>query len=802
VATYGLKSPALARAVRPEKLVTLLLLFVLLTAATAGVTSTLTGPEWGSLWRGLTFGLLIGWGLAIARQPAWGAILITAASGAGYTLLFAGGLRERLSAIFIELVNIASRIAATPRDPEVDLASLTQFVQELFSAAGVIVERVRVWLVALIAGDPTFDPVAAALIWSMTVWIIAAWAGWVVEARRSALLASLPALLLSLGTLSYARSKSTALYFMLGSVLLLLATVQLDRHRQGWEVADVAYPPHKGRQIGNTASIVVVALVALSAIISSFSLPRILEWASEQTSSAPQPEGDLAKSLGIMAAATASLDPFEDFRRPGLPREKLIGSGPELSQRRVMSVVVEDFPAIFKGEQPAPLYWRSFTYEVYTGRGWQTGSTSLSEYQTNQPLQTAQAPYHTLIRQTVRFIGQKTSTLYVAGEPVAVNQPSQAAWRSSSDLFGIQIDSTAGYAATSLLPAADEGTLRSAGQDYPGWVRQRFLAIPSEVPVRVKDLAIQLTAAEPTPYDRARAIERYLRRFPYTLDVPHPLPDQDLVDYFLFDLRKGYCDYYASAMVVLARAAGVPARIATGYASGTYDLNSQRFLVTEAEAHSWVEVYFPDIGWVAFEPTAGRPAMENPQGGEPAARQELTENENTLSLNRPGLVPDVRFIILGVLLAAGIIGLIVIAFGEIRLRRLTETEAAVEVYRRMRRYGIRLAALAEPGDTPYEFAAALGARLQELLPNGKSPIQAADLPAHVIVMTDGIVLSSYHPAPPPENVNLSLYSQWRRLRWHLHLIWLIMLNQSFRNRLRSLWAGAVSGLPAETQQET
>jgi transglutaminase-like putative cysteine protease len=119
-----------------------------------------------------------------------------------------------------------------------------------------------------------------------------------------------------------------------------------------------------------------------------------------------------------------------------------------------------------------------------------------------------------------------------------------------------------------------------------------------------------LTSAEPTPYDRARAIEQYLRTFPYSLDVPHPPPDQDLVDYFLNDLRKGYCDYYASAMVVLARAAGIPARLAIGYANGTYDLNSRRFLVTEADAHSWVEVFFPNIGWVAFEPTAGRPALE------------------------------------------------------------------------------------------------------------------------------------------------------------------------------------------------
>ena len=139
--------------------------------------------------------------------------------------------------------------------------------------------------------------------------------------------------------------------------------------------------------------------------------------------------------------------------------------------------------------------------------------------------------------------------------------------------------------------------------------RQRYLALPPGVPDRVRALAIELTAPERTPYDRARAIESYLRTFPYTLDVPRPPVGRDVVDYFLFDLKKGYCDYYASSMVVLARAAGIPARLVIGYANGTYNLNSKRFVVTEADAHSWVEVYFPGIGWVTFEPTSGRPPL-------------------------------------------------------------------------------------------------------------------------------------------------------------------------------------------------
>jgi hypothetical protein len=82
-----------------------------------------------------------------------------------------------------------------------------------------------------------------------------------------------------------------------------------------------------------------------------------------------------------------------------------------------------------------------------------------------------------------------------------------------------------------------------------------------------------------------------------------------VADYFLFDLQRGYCDYYATAFVVMARVAGLPARFATGFAVGSWNPMDGEWVVTEAEAHSWPEVYFPEVGWVAFEPTAGRATL-------------------------------------------------------------------------------------------------------------------------------------------------------------------------------------------------
>ncbi len=792
MAANGLKSNTLMGAQKPEKLVTLLLLFVMLTAAVAGVTSVLTGPDWGSLWRGLIFGLLIGWVLAIFQQPAWRSALIAAPLGVFYALLYAGGLNQKVSAVLTEFIFIVRRIITFPQNPGVDFSSITRLLAESFNTTGVIFERVRTWVLALVVGEPAFDPVAAAFVWIVLVWIVAAWAGWVAIAKRNALLAVLPVLLLSVGTLSYGRRESFTLYIMLGSTLLLLATVQHDRREHKWDATDTAYPPRKGRQIGSTAVILSAALVLLSANLSSISLPRIVEWVSEHRSPVAQQEGGLAKSLGIVTGATATPDVFEDVRRPGLPRDLLIGSGPELSKRIVMTVAVKDFLSIFKGKQPQPLYWRSFTYDIYTGRGWRTSDTTLSQYQANQLLQPEQAPQHILIEQDVRPVGGESGIVYTAGEPVTVNYFSDAAWRSPGDLFGILISSAGSYEARSLVPVADEQTLRAEGQNYPDWVRQRFLSLPSEVPGRVKELALQLTASEPTPYDRVRAIELYLRTFPYTLDVPYPPLDQDLVDFFLFDLRTGYCDYYASAMVVLARAAGVPARLVIGYANGTYNLNAKHFLVSEADAHSWVEVYFPNSGWVPFEPTAGRPPLEKSNDYASEFSSSMTLPEETPYIEKTGSLPSSWFLLLGFIALIGIISIAWAAFDEIRLQRLSESAAAIEVYRRMRRYGAYLAVTLESGDTPYEYAASLSSKLQELSRNWVTPEFELRVSEEISIITDRIVKTSFRPSKYQDKYENLIFHQWKGLRWWLRLMLLVKYFQLFRDRLWGPLVGVVS----------
>ncbi|MFQ5380916.1 MAG: DUF4129 domain-containing transglutaminase family protein, partial [Dehalococcoidia bacterium] len=150
--------------------------------------------------------------------------------------------------------------------------------------------------------------------------------------------------------------------------------------------------------------------------------------------------------------------------------------------------------------------------------------------------------------------------------------------------------------------------LRAAGTNYPGWVLNRYLQLPDSLPGRVREEAARITAGAPTPYDQAVVLEQYLRDLPFDPTVISPPPGTDAVDFLLFELHRGYFDYQATAMAVMLRTLGVPARPAVGYVLDPTDANGSIYTVRKDDAYTWVEVFFPDYGWVTFNPTRNRPA--------------------------------------------------------------------------------------------------------------------------------------------------------------------------------------------------
>jgi transglutaminase-like putative cysteine protease len=174
---------------------------------------------------------------------------------------------------------------------------------------------------------------------------------------------------------------------------------------------------------------------------------------------------------------------------------------------------------------------------------------------------------------------------------------------------GLVTDATADDLRASDSVDTNPGRIR--GMTPSAYIQMRYTQLPDDLPQRVRDLAQQLTASQPTTYDSVKAVEAYLRQIPIAyrlLDVP---PGEDTVDYFLFESREGFFDYHASAMVVLLRAVGIPSRLAVGYAldPSAFDAENRRYNIREEHAYAWPEVYLPSFGWLAFNPSPERPAV-------------------------------------------------------------------------------------------------------------------------------------------------------------------------------------------------
>jgi len=168
------------------------------------------------------------------------------------------------------------------------------------------------------------------------------------------------------------------------------------------------------------------------------------------------------------------------------------------------------------------------------------------------------------------------------------------------------------YQVDAILSNPNIGQLREAGQDYPQWVADKYLQLPDNFSPRIRQLAADITAPSETPYDKAFAITRYLRdNLEYTPTIEKTPRNKDTLEWILFESKQAYCVYYASSEVLMLRSLGIPARMAVGFAQGERSAENT-FTVRRFHAHAWPEVYFPDIGWVEFEPTANQTPLSRP----------------------------------------------------------------------------------------------------------------------------------------------------------------------------------------------
>ncbi|MFC0297521.1 transglutaminase TgpA family protein [Geobacillus jurassicus] len=306
----------------------------------------------------------------------------------------------------------------------------------------------------------------------------------------------------------------------------------------------------------------------------------------------------------------------DDQPAPGV---KKIGYGQNDS--RLGGPFIADDTVVFIAKDKGRHYWRVETKDIYTGKGWEefpseqvrsfeNGETIGHEWWSDKVKTVEQTAEINRQDQAFHLIYPLGLRQVQTSEPIVyrMHMATEKIYTTDEEANALPIRR---YTLTYLEPDFPIAALRAAPpvQDPP--FLKRYTQLPETLPQRVRDLAKQITDGEKTIYDKVKAIEQYFHLNGYTYettDVAVPGVNQDYVDQFLFETKRGYCDNFSTSMVVLVRSLGIPARWVKGYTPGRLvgeQDGQELYEVRNNDAHSWVEVYFEGIGWVPFEPTRG-----------------------------------------------------------------------------------------------------------------------------------------------------------------------------------------------------
>lgn len=309
--------------------------------------------------------------------------------------------------------------------------------------------------------------------------------------------------------------------------------------------------------------------------------------------------------------------------------------------------VKKDNATVFKARTDNGHYWRVESKRIYTGVGWANEkSTELQQFSSgdNFPIQLSE---ETAGEAKTAEISFEASSEYVP-YPYGTQAINSAVDTFNANLTTEKITPTntiKNYTIELKTPVYNIETMQKADfSTLPDSFVSKYTQTPSELPKRVATLANKITKDADSIYDKTKAIESYLSasgEFTYSTDDAKETPNgADYVDQFLFETKIGYCDNFSTSMVVMLRTLGIPTRWAKGYTPGEGEKDAKgdkaTYTITNNNAHSWPEVFFPGTGWVPFEPTATFSNPENFQ--EPTtetANKPDTPNESSSEASKP-----------------------------------------------------------------------------------------------------------------------------------------------------------------------
>ncbi len=467
-----------------------------------------------------------------------------------------------------------------------------------------------------LARRPVEDSLFFVAVMCIAFWVMSSLSSFTLVRNQDYLGAILPAAIGLMIIQNYDNTIAGRLWFLAFFAfiaLLMLGRLQFLQNKRSWRERRIFLSPDT--TVDLTSSMAVAAGLI---IIMAWTAPGTISSMKSAVRTWNQLTRPWTEFREKMENAVSALEsPSGSTRGQFFGSQLALGSGFPLSDSLMFQV---DAPADIPVDQRPPRYfWRGRTYDRFVDGQWHTTGTTREEY-----LPSVSNPYDVEAEEQTpsRFMFHTGDTdfslLYSPAQPIWVSRPGVTfivpaaqgkeliAWHAYPALRGGET-----YQVDAVLNNPDRQQLQEAGTDYPAWVTEKYLQLPPDFSPRIQDLARQITAGALTPYDQAIAITEYLRdNIQYTETIEEPPRNRDLLEWILFDYKQAYCVYYASADVLMLRSLGVPARMAVGFAQGERDGNS--YTVRRFNAHAWPEVYFPGIGWVEFEPTAGQAPLQRP----------------------------------------------------------------------------------------------------------------------------------------------------------------------------------------------
>lgn len=477
--------------------------------------------------------------------------------------------------------------------------------------------RLRIAFEQFNANQAVTDPILFLVIMAILLWIMASTATFILIRQGSAwpVLIPLGFTLLVIGHYDQDLIRNS-LYLMtfVFFTLLIVGRLNVLQNSKKWLKEGITTTPETHAELTR-----VLVFLTLVVVIFAFVIPltpqqvtRYAQWWNQVTEPWERFREQFADILVLETATETSVITFFG--------ETLgLGSGTPISEEVVFNVAVETAPpAAYRN------YWYTRSYDLYEDAVWSStpGLSRTTRYPDNFDLahpqwEGGQPAAYTFTSQVSRL-----NNLYATGLPTWIDRPVETITQTLSpteeDLVGLNAVPELFFGETYQLetqvsvPTASD--LRRTSTDYPAWL-DRYLQLPEDFSPRVTALAAGIARGDRHPYDIAADITRYLRiNIAYARTIPPVPAGADPMEWFLFEEQTGFCNYYATAQVMMLRSLGIPARFVVGYAEGEYDSQTRTYTVRKLDSHAWPEVYFMAYGWVPFEPTVSQPALILPAG--------------------------------------------------------------------------------------------------------------------------------------------------------------------------------------------